>query len=136
MAISSGGISELFPYVIRLSNELKLLTRWIVVPFRQRLQNAANLELRIGDIVICGKDIFFVSKDVGNRLDLVIFIKGVDNVDNSVINAVFLVLDSVLGEYDVTSEIGKIEVKPFSSLNNGEKAQGLSMLPEIIDQMK
>lgn len=136
MAISADGISELFPYVIKLTNEPKLLSKWIVVPFRQRLKNVDGFEIRIGDVVIGGNAVLFVSEQAGGRIDLNIYIEGFDDKDNAIINAVFLLLDSVIGEYDVVTKVGKVEVKPFSLLKQLDKAKRLSVLPEVVDELQ
>jgi hypothetical protein len=135
MAISADGISEFFPYVIKLVNEPKLVSKWIVLPFRQRLRKINNIEIKLGDIAINCNNIFFVSEKNGRHMDLEIYIKDIDNVDNVVINAVFLLLDSTIGEYAVVSKIGRVDVKPFSTLKDSGRAQELYELPTIVDKM-
>ncbi|MHB8962815.1 MAG: hypothetical protein ACYC5K_06640 [Saccharofermentanales bacterium] len=133
MAISADGISECFPYVIKLTNEPKLLSKWIVVPFRQRLKSVDGLEILINKVVIGENDVLFVSEQTGGRLDLDIYFEGVENIDNATINAIFLLLDSTIGEYDVVAKVGKVEVNPFSRLSQIDKAKRLSNLPEVVD---
>jgi hypothetical protein len=136
MAISADGISELFSYVIRLCNELKLLSNWIVFPFRQRLDNIGDLEIRMDGNLIKGEDILFVSRETENRIDLDICVKNMETIDNPVINAIFLMLDSAVGEYDVVSKIGNVDIKPYSSLKNNDQLTALVELPRLVDSFQ
>lgn len=135
LVISADGISKYFPHVIKLVNEPKLITRWIIVPFRQRLNMNGAFSIKIGDSISDWNNFYFVIKDTGRKLDLNIYVKGVDTVNNTVINAVFLLLDSAIGEYDVVTKIGRVDVNPFSDLKGSDKVQAFSMLPAVVDRL-
>jgi hypothetical protein len=136
MAISADGISKLFPYVIRLCNEPKLISKWIIFPFRQRVDNIGAVELKMASNTIKSEDILFVSRETNNRIDLDICIKNVEVIDNPIINVIFLMLDSAIGEYDVVSKIGKIDIKPYESLKNNAKLMTLVKLSKLVDLLK
>ena len=63
-------------------------------------------------------------------------VKGINDVTSNVVNAIYLILDSTIGEYDVETIVGHVNVLPDSNLKNMENVMPLSKLPEIIDEMK
>ncbi|KNY25897.1 hypothetical protein [Pseudobacteroides cellulosolvens] len=136
IAISANGLREVFPYVLKLINEPKLLSKWIVVPFRQRVNHIDGMEIKCGDFSLGGNDISFVPKQKESRVSLDIYVRGINDIPPEIVNAVFLMLDSSIGEYDVVTKIGGIEILPESKLKDTVNAKPLNMLAELVDSMK
>ncbi len=136
LAISADGNSELFPYVIKLYNEPKLLSKWVIYPFRQRMDSISKVALRMGNLNIDAENILFISRENGNRIELGICVRHIESVNDPIIGAIFLLLDSAIGEYDVVSKIGKIDVKPYSALKDTAHLMPLEELVEIVDRFK
>lgn len=133
LVISADGISNLFYHVIKLTNEPKLISWWVILPFRQRLKSDDEHSVCFGDINLSSKNILFNYVKVGNKLDLKIYVKDIDIVNNTINNLVLLLLDNTIGEFDVTAKIGEIEVYPLLCLKNNEKTQTLNCLPIVVD---
>lgn len=135
-AISADGIMDAFPVVIKLYNEPKLLKKWIVVPFRGRVKDIDRAAINMGDISMNVSDIFFMLIQEDTRVSLNICVKGIEDVTPQIINAIYLILDSAIGEYDVETKLGRIEVLPESVLSKKGNLKHLKELCQIIDNIK
>jgi hypothetical protein len=132
MAISANGNPALFPLIIKLTNEIKLLTKWIVVPFRKRIENISDCAIRLGDIVIKASDVYYTYKHFNSRIDLDLYVAGVDEINSDIENGVFFLLDSTIGEFDAVTLLGDIKVVPFASIDISDHAKNLSTLIELV----
>ena len=90
----------------------------------------------MNNMLIRSNDILFAGSETDNRIHLEICIENIEVIDNPTINAIFLILDSAIGEYDVVSKIGKVDVKSYSLLKNHEKLFRLEELPGLVDLLK
>lgn len=133
LIISSNGLKEGFPSVIELTKEAPELDRWIVVPFRQRKENL-DIQVELEDVVLSPEDIFFTYDDSGKKLDIDLYIAGIDEEDERIFHVVLLLLDTVIGEYDVEMKIEKIDIHPLTEVKDASKLYALKELPTIIDQ--
>jgi hypothetical protein len=122
LIISAGGIKSVFPTVNRLVAAAPAIPGWKVIALRPR---KPMTEIQLGDGKTFAMDDMRVSvSDAGDKLDVTIFVKG-RPVDNATKNAVYLLLDCLLGEYDVETRLGGIDIegaaapasaKPFKEL--------------------
>jgi len=135
-AISADGVKDVFPFVIKLFNEPKLLTKWVVVPFRQRLRSIEGMKINFGDVSVDCSNIFFVPKQEESLISLDIYIKDIEDITSKVANAIYLILDNTIGEYDVETKVGCVTFLPGSNLKNVENIMPLNKLPEKINEMK
>ncbi len=133
LIISSNGLKEGFASVIELTKEAPELDRWIVVPFRQRKANL-DIQIELEDIVLSPEDIFFTYDDSDKKVNIDLYIAGIEEEDERVFHVVLLLLDNVIGEYDVEMKIEKIDIHPLSELTDASKLYALKELPPIIDQ--
>ncbi|MED4255812.1 hypothetical protein P4689_24765 [Priestia megaterium] len=130
--ISAEGMVSAFPAVIKLVEEAPRLEKFNIVAFRQR-QNSEQ-EIYFEDIVLNTKDIFFTYREDKqmNCLDIVIYIKGYTEENDQFIGAAFIMLDSLIGEYDVGVKLGEINFEPYQ----GEKeAQSILNLVSLVDKL-
>ncbi|SUV04241.1 Uncharacterised protein [Priestia megaterium] len=130
--ISAEGMISAFPAVIKLVEEAPTLEKFNIVAFRQR-QNSEQ-EIYFEGIVLNTEDIFFTYREDKqmNCVDIVIYIKGYREENDQFIAATFIMLDSLIGEYDVGVKLGEINFEPYQ----GEKeAQPILNLVSLVDKL-
>ncbi|MDC0705461.1 MULTISPECIES: hypothetical protein [Priestia] len=130
--ISAEGIVSAFPAVIKLVEEAPDLEKFNVVAFRQR-QNSEQ-EIYFEDIVLNTEDIFFTYREDKQMdcLDIVIYIKGYSEENDQFIAAAFIMLDSLIGEYDVGVKLGEINFEPYQQ---EKEAQPILNLVSLVDKL-
>lgn len=133
LIISANGLKEGFTSVIELVQSAPELDRWIITPFRQRKKDL-DLEIQIEDITLSPEDIFFTYDSVGRKVNINLYIAGIDSEDERVFQVVLLILDHVVGEYDVEMKIEQIDIHPLSEVEDATQLYALKELPGIIDQ--
>ncbi|MED3729633.1 hypothetical protein HPB58_09850 [Priestia filamentosa] len=67
-----------------------------------------------------------------NVLALVIYIRGYNQRNDHFIGAAFILLDSLIGEYDVGTQIGQITFEPYQEQ---EDIHPISNLVSLVDTM-
>jgi hypothetical protein len=128
--ISAGGIYSAFPSVIHLVSKAPPLERWKITAFRPRTPGS---EIHFNDVILSEKDVFFRYGKSDGKIDIVLFIKGYEEQPNYDM-AVYLLLDSVLGEYDVETQIGGIERRAFDDTE--ENIYPITELAKMVDENK
>ena len=130
LVVSADGDKKYFAAAQALVSSAPKLGRWKVVAFRQR-RPAQDIEINgqnhsVGD---------FYFKDAGRqpgKIDVDIFVKGLDDANKQALFQVaFLMLDAILGEHDVETKIGAIELKALPDGTAGLKP--LTDLPAVVD---
>ena len=130
--ISAGGIREAFPAVWALATGAPSLERWIVIPFRPR---RAPGEIRFGQTVVRSSDVAVIPESTEGKVGIQMLIPGYRATPNSVFEQVgFLLLDRVLGEFDVETKLGYIEIGPRPDPLPGG-AIPLAELPALLDRV-
>lgn len=105
--ISAEGAKKIFPIVTELINQAPKLKNWQFNAFRQRIPGD-NFSIKYDDIEIGYSDIYFrYSKDV-DKIGVELNIRDYDG-EGETQNAIYILLDGLIGEYDVTMGIGWIE---------------------------
>lgn len=132
LVISADGIKSVFPAVVKLVNAAPHIDKWKIVAFRQ--PHLENSQISIKSAKIDFKDVYFKYEKDGNKLGLELHIKGYKDNDDWVA-ASFLILDTILGEYDTEMNVSWIERK---KLNNAEIKHLLPItdLPKIMNDFK
>ncbi|WKG29221.1 hypothetical protein [Priestia aryabhattai] len=130
--ISAEGMISAFPAVIKLVEEAPTLEKFDVVAFRQRQDR--EQEIYFEDIILNTKDIFFMHREDKqmNRLDIVIYIRGYIKGNDKFIAAAFIMLDSLIGEYDVGVKLGEINLEPYQE---EKEAQPILNLVSLVDKL-
>lgn len=130
--ISANGIKEAFPYVLKLVKAAPLHEKWEIIAFRPR--KGIDLSVSLNGIILDTTNIFFNCKaDKKNKIDLEIYIEKSDIRDIRLHYSVYILLDSLIGEYDVETKIGIIDIKKLTNSIERKKLMPLSKLPEIVD---
>ena len=114
-SISADGILESFPKVETLISKRPKLNNWNFTAFRQRIAGD-DLEINYMNYKIGYDDIFYRFSTENNQLGIELNIRNYDETGDMQ-NAIYLLLDSLLGEYDVTKNIDWIE---WNKLNESE----------------
>jgi len=130
--ISAEGMVSAFPAVIKLVEEAPSLEKFNIVAFRQRQNN--EQEIYFEDIVLNTKDVFFTYREDKQRncLDIVVYIKGYTEENDQFIGAAFIMLDSLIGEYDVGVKLGEIKFEPYQEKKD---VQSILTLVSLVDKL-
>jgi|GEM_PF-898547 len=108
--VSADGHLERFSDVIRLVGAAPSIPGWRVIAFRQ--PKDTRFVVSVGKQKLAADDIWFRTQPHGDRLDLILYIKRLAQRDQDFIQAaVFFALDSALGEYDVETKIGVLDIQ-------------------------
>jgi hypothetical protein len=131
--ISADGIADVFPAVDALVADAPAIPGWRVTAFRPR--KGGDLKVQMGDRVLATDDIYFVATRAGEKLDLELLVDGLTPQNEKGIQHVsFLLMDAVVGEYDVVTRIGGIEFKPLALADGRQRP--LSELAAAVDELK
>jgi len=132
--ISAEGIKELFPIVENLVEKAPEIEKWQFNAFRQRIPGD-DFEIQYGDIKIGYSDIYFRYKDGEyGKLGIELNIKDY-NGEGQTQNAIYILLDGLIGEYDITMGIDWIEWVKLDE-SNIENLNPITGLPTLIDEKK
>jgi len=131
--ISADGIQSAFPAVKHLVAAAPTIPGWTVIAFRQR---KSGLSIELGDGTKVGHEtlMFQVLGSNGRKIDIAIYVKGAASVSDSAKKAVYLLLDATLGEYDVETRLGAIEIEPATKAP--KTARPFAELAKVVDANK
>jgi hypothetical protein len=129
LVISADGIAELIPYVIKLVNIAPKMERWKITAFRQPMDE--NIEINFNGYTISANTVYFryqYSED-GTQLDANLYIEG---YEEDLIGAIYLLLDSLVGEYQVMTKLRYLE---FEELTDKDQLTPLKEISNIINEL-
>ncbi len=130
--ISADGIRERFPAVRRLVDAAPALPDWTIVAFRP--PKDLDLVVQVGAYRLGADDVWFASLPDRDHVGLALYLRGFTKQNEPVLaQAAFILLDSALGEYDVETRVGKIELHP---LPEDPVGRGLRPFREIREAME
>jgi hypothetical protein len=129
--ISAGGIRTAFPAVESLHATAPVLPRWTFTKFRPRREPVA---LRLGDVEVGPNDIEVAIEADDDKAGLAVFVRGFDDPEDERVQQIaFLMLDHAIGEYDMETKVGFIEVRPFEAASEYAR-HPLAALPHVFDR--
>ena len=131
--ISAEGIKDVFPIVKKLIEKAPKLENWKFYAFRQRIPGD-NFEIEYEDVKIGYSYLFFRFGHIEEKIGLELNIRNFDERPETQ-NAIYLLLDGLIGEYDVTMGIKWIEWIKLDE-ENIEKLYPITHLRKIIDKKK
>ncbi|MEM6802184.1 MAG: hypothetical protein AAF696_12320 [Bacteroidota bacterium] len=131
--VSADGLKESFPQVIKLMEVAPSHPHWKFSAFRQP-NEGDSLSIKMGDIDIGYDDIFIRYLEEGTELHVELNIRSYEE-NGYFQNAVFILLDSLLGEYDVVMEIDVIDWEELDE-NRLDEFYPFIYLREIIGKRK
>lgn len=114
LVITADGDTAQFPQVKKIvAAAPKTLTKWKVVAFRQRRELGQSIELE--GFTAKQEDFFF--KETGRargKVDIEVLVRGMNSANEKPVQqSAFLMLDHLLGEYDVETKVAAISVVPL-----------------------
>ncbi|HEX6042246.1 hypothetical protein [Longimicrobium sp.] len=131
LIVSASGDLALFAAVVRLVEAAPPLERWTVRAFRQRRPLVG--ELVLGGVTVRLREVRFAAQPAGGRLDVRIFIPGYRWTPlHEFVHAAAVLLETVLGEFDAETRIGRVHVGPPQP---HVRSQPLSELPDLVDAL-
>lgn len=125
--ISADGLKESFVSVEKLVKQSPKFKNWNIIAFRQRINND-DLGIRYNDYEISYADLYYKSSMKEGVYGVDLYIKNYDD-SGQMQNAIYILLDALLGEYDTTMRIDWIE---WHSL----KEEDVSKFKNIIELRK
>lgn len=128
--ISADGIKDAFPAVERLFASAPKLERWVFIKFRPR---RSPMDLDYEGVKAKVDDVFCTVEPDRGKAGVNVFIKGYQvGRKRQYTGIAFLMLDQALGEYDVETKVGFIEVRDFAEKSRLEK-KPLKEVTKIFD---
>ncbi|MGH2318721.1 hypothetical protein ACRC6Q_13185 [Planococcus sp. SE5232] len=113
--ISADGMVEAFDDVIDLVGQAPELDSFDIIAFRQKQDEEVSIEY--GDIELAWDDIFctFEKESNSDEVNLILYIKGfTEENEDEFISASFILLDTIIGEYNAGMRIGEIEFVSYN----------------------
>lgn len=130
--ISADGIKDVFPAVIRLADAAPPLPRWKITKFRPR--RGFQSPVTLNGLQISPEQLQFTIEPDGDKAGITLFIEGYRQSEHQkYAGVVYLMLDQELGEYDVETKVGFIELKPNTVASKLTK-QSFSALAPTFDK--
>lgn len=131
--ISADGIKSNFSSVISLVEKSPKMEKWKFNAFRQRVPGD-EIGLNFGEFKISYKDLYFRYQEVDGELGVELNIRDY-NGESKKQNAVYILLDNLLGEYDTTISIGWIDWEKLDESKLDEMIP-IIKLRDLIDRRK
>ncbi|QMS84603.1 hypothetical protein [Candidatus Xianfuyuplasma coldseepsis] len=130
LIISADGDMSLFETVFTLCNLAPSYERWRIVPLRPRT-NQADQAIDLDNLYLEYEDIYYTIQNDEFPLQLEIYINGYTKDDNRYVHGYFLLLDTLLGEYDAVVNTETVQVEPY---NDQESVKRFILLRDEFDQ--
>ncbi len=129
--ISADGIRKAFPEVESLYAAAPPLPHWKIVKFRQRREPAG---IAVGELQIDSDAVAFDLQSRGAMVDVTLYLPGYSpSTPEQYQRIALLFLDQALGEYDVETKVGDIDLKPRDEAS--PHALSLAQLPAAFDKL-
>lgn len=126
--ISADGFRKAIPAVERLAAAAPGLSKWTVIKFRPR---RAPFDIGYGNVTVKANTVAALLKPNGGKVDVTVLIPGYTAETRTVyVGIAFLMLDQALGEYDVMTRVGVVQVEAPKA---GQSAVTLAQLPVAFD---
>lgn len=128
--ISADGIVNSFSSVINLVEQAPAINKWKIIAFRQPHKEIT--QINYDGLSFNLKDVFFKYHKDNGKINLELHIKKYQESAEWT-NAIFILLDNILGEYHTEMTLDFIDKK---KLNENEKKDlfPISILPQIVNE--
>lgn len=129
--VSADGVESLFEEVIHLVNNAPTLKYFNVIPFRPRTYQKDQV-VEMDGIYVSYEDVYFQYELTDLPININVYIKGYDGEDNRYIHAYFILLDTLIGEYDAVTLIDETYVYPYTEDSD---LLNITEIVHIIDEL-
>lgn len=135
LTISADGIVSSFPAVLSLINKAPHIKNWKISGFRQRVPGD-DIEINYEGLgmKIAYKDIYFRYMQDSAKLGLELNIRNCKDSENFK-NATYVLLDGLIGEYDMGTRISSIDFKMLED-SDSHKLLKITALRGLVDSLK
>ncbi|EFM08809.1 hypothetical protein PaecuDRAFT_4274 [Paenibacillus curdlanolyticus YK9] len=104
--ISADGILTAFPYVKRIVEKASGVDKLNVIAFRPRTEIT---EVKYRNITLKSEQVYFRwEEEEGGKIGIETFVSGVNEMNDDIESALFLLMDNAIGEYEVETRVGGI----------------------------
>jgi len=131
LIISAGGIKEAFPAVKALVAAKPPLSGSRIIAFRPR--RAPSFTVELGSRKFDPASMWFRADPDHGKVGITVFVPGYVEGDDAAGQAVYLLLDNALGEYDVETRVGFIDIKAVPNAPERQGLQPFVKLPAAVD---
>lgn len=134
--ISVGGIKSSFPAVEKLYSLKPDLKEWVFTKFRPRRDAIHTIQFQ--EKTVSPEEIRFLlfKDDDKTKIGILLFLNGYTESESAIYSRItYLFLDEIVGEYDVETYIGAIEIQGFDS-NYFDQSVQIDMLSTLFDREK
>jgi hypothetical protein len=129
--ISADGIREAFPEVEALYALAPSLPRWKFIKFRPRRKPN---DISYGGVAVKAASVSVSVEPNGHLADITVFIPGYTQAAHKTYAAIaFLCLDEALGEYDVETRVGQVNVDSVTKAP--AQSYSLDAFPKAVDAL-
>lgn len=104
--VSASGIKEAFPFVLDVVNAAPDIKEWKVIAFKPKM-GIKNI-VKYDGLEVDPKYLFFDYRLSEGLVNITLFIQELDPSDKRYVGAGFIILESIIGEYNVATKIGTI----------------------------
>lgn len=125
--ISADGIEQVFPEVVALKEHAPESRLFHIIAFRPRTHQKDQV-VEMDGIFVSYEDVYFQYELTDLPIDINVYIKDYDGEDNRYVHAYFILLDTLVGEYDAVTLIGDTHVYPL----NEEEMDDLIPITRIV----
>ena len=129
--ISADGIAEAFPAVETLVDAAPEFDRWQIIAFRPRVSE--EFELSMGSRVFTFDDFYFLHAMDVATIALQLHIRDFEDTPEYQ-QAAFIILDNILGEYDMETKVGHIEFLKLDEAKIND-LYNIRDLPVVVDDL-
>lgn len=130
LIISADGDRELFPIVKQLVEQAPLFDNWIIHNLRPRT-NQLDQAIELDGLYLEYEDIFYVLEKDTFPTSIDVYIRGYDHEDNRYVHGYYLLLDTLLGEYQAVTLLPETRVHSLDEVP--DHATRLITLRDVID---
>jgi hypothetical protein len=129
--LSADGIRAAFPNVEALYAAAPKMNHWNIIKFRPRRE---PMDIEYNGTSVKAATTRALVRRAGTKIGVILYFEGYKPADRELYTAIaFLILDGALGEYDVETKIGSIDVR--SRAEADPHAAELAELPAAFDAL-
>ena len=135
IVVTAGGIRSAFPALVDLVDSAPAMKRWKVTKFRQREPTLLDVEFSGTEVKAENVHYAIVRDSAPTRLGILLFFENYREDQKAIFgNIGYLFLDQAIGEFDVETRVGVIELFDRSS-KYFSNARPLAELGEHFDEV-
>ena len=137
LVLSADGIKKLFPFVQALYKSAPKFERWSIIAFRPRMDDFSKVNLKYSGKEFDPTDLWIYHKIKDGFFDLIIYHPEFSEEEKNIfISGTFILLDIVLGEYDVVTGIRYIDIQKWPEDPKNKGLVPFIELRNIFDKYK